>query len=547
MTNTPLTAAPADLQLLSVASEMFPFAKTGGLGDVVGSLPRALKQFGIATRTLLPGYRSVMAALEHPRVALHLPDVLGFAVDVWEGTARGHHLYAIDAPTLYDRPGSPYMSPNGVDWADNGLRFAVLARVAAHIALGETGDWRPDLVQSHDWQAGLVAPYLRYHGGGAAPPVAHVIHNLSFQGLFPGDMLGRFDLPPHAFAMDGVEFYGQISFMKAALQMASRIIAVSPTYAEEIQTAADGMGLDGLLRARADDLIGILNGIDVQEWNPAADPSVIFPYTVGNVLERRANKRAFQAEFDLPQDPDALLIGMASRLTTQKGADIVAEIAPRLFERRIQLAIVGNGDAEIMRAFAALRARYPRHIVCHLRYSETLAHRLQSAVDATLVPSRFEPCGLTQFQALRYGSVPIAARVGGLSDTIVDANTAAIYEGVANGILFSPTTEDNLIGAIRRAEKLFRQKSVWARLQRNGALHDVSWDGKAALYARLFFEMTGKGPQLAEIDGDIAPRRADTVDRAPAVTRGMPAARMPVSARRPRSALRNPPRTGTHA
>ncbi|GAJ29457.1 glycogen synthase GlgA [Acidomonas methanolica] len=545
MTDMTLKPVTVELQLLSVASEMYPFAKTGGLGDVVGSLPRALKQFGIATRTVLPGYRSVMAAFEHPRHVAHFPDVMGHPVDLWEGMARGHHLYAVDCRDLFDRSGGPYVAPDGHDWTDNGVRFAVLSRVASWIACGADPEWRPDVVQSHDWQAGLVPAFLRYEQE-APPPVAHVIHNLAFQGVFPREMLGAFGLPERAFTMEGVEYYGQISFMKAALQLADRIIAVSPTYAEEIQTPAEGMGLDGLLRARSDRLVGILNGIDLQEWNPASDPSVVFPYTVGDVVARRANKRAFQAEFDLPQDPDALLIGMASRLTTQKGADIVAEIAPRLFERPIQMAIIGTGDPAIMRSFTELRARYPRNLICHLRYSETLGHRLHSAVDATLVPSRFEPCGLTQFQALRYGSVPIAARVGGLSDTIVDANTAAIYEGVANGILFSPATPETLLAAIRRAKKLFQQKSVWARLQRNGALHDVSWEGKAELYARLFLEMTGKGPGKSELDGEIAPRRGDTAQRNSTAQRGMAAARMP-AARAPRSSQRPTFRTGTHA
>jgi len=548
MTDVMPIAAPPELQLLSVASEMYPFVKTGGLGDVVGSLPTALRGYGIQTRTLLPGYRSVMAALENRRLVLHMPDVLGRAVDLWEGHARGHTLLAIDVPELYDRPGNPYLAPDGRDWSDNGIRYAVLARVGASLAQGCWEEWRPDVVQTHDWQTGLLPAYLRYDGI-AAPPVAHVIHNLAFQGLFPRDLLHAFGLPDHAMQMDGVEYHGQIGFMKSALQMAARLTAVSPTYAEEIQTPAEGMGLDGLLRSRSDVLSGILNGIDLKEWNPAADPSVIFPYAVGDVVGRRANKRVFQAEFGLPQNPDALLLGMVSRLTTQKGADLLAEIAPRLFEHPIQMAIVGVGDAAIMRAFATLQSRYPRNLVCHLRYSETLGHRLHSAVDASLVPSRFEPCGLTQFHALRYGSIPIAARVGGLSDTIVDANSAAIAEGVANGILFSPTNADTLFGAIRRAQGLFRQKAIWARLQRNGALHDVSWEGKAAYYARLFLEMAGRDPRSADADDDIAPRRGDVSLRPKRGMRIVTAARMPQGTTRARASMHigPPPRTGTHA
>ena len=412
-------------------------------------------------------------------------------------------------------------------------------------AAGELGDWARDAVLSHGWHAGLVATYLKYMDR-PTPPVAHVIHNLAFQGLFPRDMMRRFGLPDEAYDSGDVEYYGQIGFMKAALQVSHRLISVSPTYAEEIQTAEEGMGLEGILRARADVLTGILNGIDLHEWNPLTDPSVFFPYAVGDLTARRANKRVFQAEFGLPQKPDALLLGMVSRLTTQKGADLLAQLAPRLFEDNIQLAVVGTGDRDIMQAFAQLQGRYPKNCVCHLRYSETLGHRLHSAVDASLIPSRFEPCGLTQFHALRYGSIPIAARVGGLSDTIVDANSAAVTEGVANGILFSPTNVDTMLLAIRRAQSLFQQKAVWARMQRNGALHDVSWTSKGAQYARLLLEMTGRRPLVREVDNAIAPRRGDPMSSEPRSARN--AARMPKSRNGDQASSILPfPRTGTRA
>ena len=542
-----IVALPTDLQLLSVTAEMFPFVKTGGLGDVAASLPNALRHHGVRTRSILPGYRSVLGALTHKTEAYVFENMLGYRAILWEGKAQGHHLYAIEAPELYDRAGGPYLGPDGRDWPDNDLRFAVLSRVAACIAQGCLASWRPDAVMTHDWQAGLVAAYLRYDEL-PAPPVAHVIHNMAFQGLFPHELLARIGLPDRAFAVDGVEFYGKVGYLKAALQIADRLVTVSPTYAEEIQTAENGMGLEGLLSSRAADLHGILNGIDLHDWNSLTDPSVIFPYAIGDIAGRRANKRVFQAEFGLPQDPNALLLGIVSRLTRQKGVDILAEIAPRLFQANIQLAVVGVGDAEIMQSFRALQLAYPRNLVCHLRYDEVLGHRLHSAVDASLIPSRFEPCGLTQLHALRYGSVPIAARVGGLTDTIVDANAAAIEEGVANGILFSPTQGDALYRAIRHAQKLFRQKSTWARLQRNGSLHDVSWHGKAAHYARLLLEMAGRAPTRHAGDGEIAPRLGDL---------GMPLAPNTAftrTARMPQSRPRNPglgrtdlPRFGTSA
>lgn len=533
------------LKLLSVAGEMYPFIKTGGLGDVAGSLPAVFEHHGIETRTILPGYPAVLRALPEDHETVRFDNVLGYGVTLREGWTQGRHLYVVDVPELYARSGNPYLAPDGQPWPDNGIRYALLCRMAALIAAGELEDWAPDAVLSHDWHAGLVATYLKYMDR-PTPPVAHVIHNLAFQGLFPRDMMGRFGLPEEAYDSGDVEYYGQIGFMKAALQVSHRLISVSPTYAEEIQTAEEGMGLDGILRARADVLIGILNGIDLRDWNPLTDPSVFFPYAVGDLAARRANKRVFQAEFGLPQKPDALLLGMVSRLTTQKGADLLAHLAPRLFEENIQLAVVGTGDRDIMQAFAQLQGRYPKNCVCHLRYSETLGHRLHSAVDASLIPSRFEPCGLTQFHALRYGSIPIAARVGGLSDTIVDANSAAVTEGVANGILFSPTNADTMLLAIRRAQSLFRQKAVWARMQRNGALHDVSWTSKGAQYACLLLEMTGRRPLVREADNAIAPRRGDPMSSEPRAARN--AARMPRGRNGEQvSSILPFPRTGTRA
>ncbi|WP_408872182.1 glycogen synthase GlgA [Gluconobacter roseus] len=545
MSNIQHPAQDITLQLLSVAGEMYPFIKTGGLGDVVGSLPAVLGQHGIDTRTILPGYPAVLRALSEQQETIRFDNVLGHVVTLREGWAQGRHLYVVDVPDLYARPGNPYLAPDGQPWADNGMRYAVLCRVAAMIGAGALADWKPDAVLSHDWHAGLVATYLKYMDA-PTPPVAHVIHNLAFQGLFPRGMMGAFGLPDQAYDSGDVEFYGQIGFMKAALQVSHRLISVSPTYAEEIQTPEEGMGLDGILRSRANVLTGILNGIDLREWNPLTDPAVFFPYAVGDLAARRANKRVFQAEFGLPQDPDALLLGMVSRLTTQKGADLLAGLAPRLFEENIQLAVVGTGDRDIMQSFTQLQGRYPKNCVCHMRYSETLGHRLHSAVDASLIPSRFEPCGLTQFHAMRYGSVPIAARVGGLSDTLVDANSAAVMEGVANGILFSPTTEDTVLLAIRRAQNLFRQKAVWARMQRNGALHDVSWDSKGAQYARLLMEMTGRRPVAREAENAIAPRRSDPMSSAPRTVR--PAARMPRGRNGEQvSSILSFPHTGTHA
>lgn len=534
MTQTSVAMLPANLNVLSVASEMYPLIKTGGLGDVVGSLPGALRPYGIKTHTLLPGYPSVMEALEERRIIKNFENVLGYSVTLWEGVTKDRALFVIDVPALYDRVGNPYGSPTGQDWPDNDIRYAVLARIGAFIAQGYLEHWQPAVVQTHDWHSALVAAYLHYDGVKAAP-VSHVIHNLAFQGIFPRNKLEEFGLPAHAFALEGLEYHGQISFLKGALLFANRLTAVSPTYAEEIQTPEHGMGFDGLLRARSMVLNGILNGLDLSEWDSMTDSAVTFPYAVGDNVGRRANKRVFQAEFGLPQKADTFLLGLVSRLTTQKGVDILAEIVPRLFEWNMQLIVVGVGDREIMRSLAELQSRYPHQLACHLSYSEVLGHKMHSAVDASLIPSRFEPCGLTQLHALRYGSVPIAARVGGLSDTIVDANSAAIAEGVANGILFSPTNSETLLAAIRRAYALFQQKSVWARLQRNGALHDVSWEGKAAGYAQLFRELAGYLPSHHNTHDEIAPRRGDILQRPFRTLRRIQPARMPLGGQKSES------------
>lgn len=496
------------VRLLSVSAEMFPFVKTGGLGDVTGSLPHALAPYGVKVTTLLPGYPAVMAALQERRKLAYRPDILGHAATLWSGRARGLDLLVFDAPSLFDRPGNPYLCPDGQDWPDNGIRFAAFSRMAADIAQGQVAAFQPDLVQAHDWQAGLVAAYL-YHDRraqavpGRVVPVVQTIHNLAFQGRFPVADLARFGLPPEALSVEGCECYGAISFLKAGLYHADRITTVSPTYAHEIQTPEGGMGLDGLLRHRGERLEGILNGIDTATWNPASDRAVHFPYMVGDTVGRAPNKRALQAEFGLAADPDAFVIGIVSRLTTQKGIDLLATVMPRLLVANTQVIVVGEGDREIERSLAVLQRQFPGRVACHLNYSEELGHRVPAGADVLLIPSRFEPCGLTQLGALRYGAVPIASRVGGLADTIVDANPAAMARGGGTGFLFSPVDEETLVSAVNRARLLYRRQRVtWRQLQLNGAGYDVSWNAKAAHYVALFAELLGvdlSAPALSNV------------------------------------------------
>ncbi|WP_395370971.1 glycogen synthase GlgA [Komagataeibacter diospyri] len=483
------------IRLLSVTAEMFPFVKTGGLGDVAGSLPAALAPYGVMVTTLLPGYPAVMAAARERRVAAHMDSLLGHAVTLWSATVAGLDLLILDAPDLFDRPGNPYMCPDGQDWPDNGIRFAVLSRMAANIAQGHIDQYRPDIVQAHDWQAGLVAAYLHHDSiamGTSRTPVVQTIHNLAFQGRFPATCLTQFGLPPEAFSVEGCECYGAISFLKAGLYYSDRITTVSPSYAQEIQTPEGGMGLDGLLRHRGDRLEGILNGINTDIWNPASDPAVHFPYVVGDMSGRVPNKRDLQAQFGLWADPNAFVVGIVSRLTAQKGIDLLADVTDRLLAGNTQIIVVGEGDRDIERDLVTLNRRFPGRFACHIGYSEVLGHRVPAAVDALLIPSRFEPCGLTQLGALRYGAVPIASRVGGLADTIVDANPAALARGGATGFLFAPVDGETLVAGVNRARALYRRnRAAWRQLQHNGAGYDVSWNDKAAHYVMLFAEVLG--------------------------------------------------------
>ncbi|MBE7728617.1 glycogen synthase GlgA [Komagataeibacter sp. FXV3] len=483
------------IRLLSVTAEMFPFVKTGGLGDVAGSLPAALTPYGVMVTTLLPGYPAVMAAARERRAVAHMDNLLGHAATLWSATVAGLDLLILDVPELFDRPGNPYMCPDGQDWPDNGIRFAALSRMAADIAQGRIDQYRPDIVQAHDWQAGLVAAYLHHDAiamGTPRTPVVQTIHNLAFQGRFPAACLARFGLPPEAFSIEGCECYGAISFLKAGLYYSDRITTVSPSYAQEIQTPEGGMGLDGLLRHRSDRLEGILNGINTDIWNPASDPAVHFPYVVGDMTGRAFNKRDLQSEFGLWADPSAFVIGIVSRLTAQKGIDLLADVMARLLVGNTQIIVVGEGDRDIERGLVALQRQFPGRFACRIGYSEVLGHRVPAAVDALLVPSRFEPCGLTQLGALRYGAVPIASRVGGLADTIVDANPAALARGGATGFLFAPVDGDTLVACVNRARTLYRRNRLaWRQLQHNGAAYDVSWNDKAAHYVMLFAEVLG--------------------------------------------------------
>jgi starch synthase len=470
------------MKVLSVASELYPLVKTGGLADVTGALPGALAKCGVEMRTVVPGYPAVMAALQDARELWRYDHLFGGEVRLIGGTAKGLDVIAVDAPHLYLRPGNPYLGPDGKDWNDNAQRFATLSLVAADIAKGQIPGYQPDILHAHDWQAALAPVYVRFHGG---PKSIMTVHNIAFQGQFPASLFSSLQLPPSAFSIDGVEYYGNVGFLKGGLACADAITTVSPSYAQEICTPEYGMGLDGLLRARRGVVSGIVNGIDATIWDPANDKDIAANYTSKTLPKRLANKRAIERRFGLEED-DGILHGVVSRLTWQKGMDIFAGMLDALALSGARLALVGTGEAAIEKAILAAAERHPGRIGVVMGYDEALSHLMQAGCDTMLVPSRFEPCGLTQLYGLRYGCVPVVARTGGLADTIIDANDAALHAGVATGFQFSPVDAPSFENALSRAAAIFAQPKVWTSIQRRGMDTDVSWERSAAAYATLY-------------------------------------------------------------
>lgn len=471
------------MKILGVTSEIYPLIKTGGLADVAGALPPALARLGVETRTMVPGYPAVMSQLTGAATVHSYDALLGVEARLVAASAGPLDLLVVDAPALFDRPGGPYNAPGGGDHPDNWRRFAALSRAASDVAGGLVGGFEPDVVHAHDWQAALVPAYLRFRG--IFRPSILTVHNLAFQGHYPAEIFGALELPPAAFSLDGVEYYGGVGYLKAGLQNATAITTVSPTYAREITTPVFGMGLDGLIAARGAALHGIVNGIDTDVWNPETDPHLAAPYSARKPKGRAANRTALERRLGLDADGDPLFV-LISRLTGQKGIDLLVAATGDLVAGGGKLAVLGSGEPALEAGFSALAERYPGRVNVVIGYDEPLAHLMQAGGDAVLVPSRFEPCGLTQLCGLRYGCVPIVARTGGLADTVIDANTAAMNAGVATGFQFAPVDRINLTAAIRQASALFRTPKVWAGFQRRGMASDVSWDKSAASYADLY-------------------------------------------------------------
>ena len=492
-------------RVLFVTSEAEPLAKSGGLADVSRALPIALKRQGIDVRILLPGYPGAIGQLANPRIETRLKPMLGVeSAALISGLLPESDVpvWLVHAPSLFSRTGGLYQDDNGQDWIDNAVRFAFFARVATEIAAGRILDWKPDVVHANDWHTGLV-PLLLAMEKGPKPATVFTIHNLAFQGNFPREVLPSIGIPERAFSDGDVEFYGQVSYLKAAIRYSDRVTTVSPTYASEVLSPELGCGLDGVLQARRQNFCGILNGIDNELWDPAMDVHLAHRYSRHDISGKRLCKAELQSTLGLEINPRIPLIGFVSRLAHQKMADVILEAAPGMVAAGAQFALVGEGDPILESSFEALRRQYPHNVAVHIGYEEVLAHQLQAGADILLAPARFEPCGLTQLYALRYGTVPVVRRTGGLADTVTDTGPSDL----ATGFVFEDPTRDGLMGAIERALALYEEPLAWRRLQLKGMAEDFGWAASAGRYVALYHQAAGvnyPSPALsAQIEGKI--------------------------------------------
>lgn len=472
------------MRILFATSEVHPLVKTGGLADVSASLPAALQALGQDVRLLLPGYSQVLDRLKQKK------PVATFSV--FPGQARVRLLaakmpdtdvlvYVLDAPEYFCRVAGPYQYHLGGDWPDNPMRFGMLSKVAALLGSAQSPvDWQAELVHCNDWQTGLAPVYLHLSGEAHAKSIM-AIHNIAFQGNFDRDWIKALELPQQMFHINGVEFHGNLSFLKSGLQYADHIVTVSPTYAYEIQATELGYGMQGLLTARKSHLSGILNGIDEEEWNPQTDPHLVVHYDENTLAQKTQGKLALQKRLGLEVNEHAPLLGVVSRLTYQKGLDLLLECVPTLLESGAQLAVLGSGDADLERRYQQLAQRYGGRVSVTIGFDEPLSHQIMAGADIFLMPSRFEPCGLNQMYGMHYGTPPVVRRTGGLADSVVNAS----LEG-GTGFVFDDPSAQALQQAIKWAIECYRDPQTFQRIQHNGMRRDVGWRHSAQLYLDLY-------------------------------------------------------------
>ena len=474
------------MKVLFVASEVFPLVKTGGLADVAGSLPAVLAQEGVDIRVLLPAYQSVLEDADGFSLAGEM-ELAGTGVRILEGRLpdTGVTVWLLQHSTFSDRPGNPYQDEHGNPWPDNADRFTLLSRLAAAIATGESPlGWQPDVLHCNDWHTGpaIALVHQREH----RPRTVFTIHNLAHMGIFDRATFDRLHLPEHLWHDGSLEFYGQMSFMKAALVFADHITTVSPTYAREICESPGGMGMEGLLSHRRQHLAGILNGIDNRVWNPAADPHLEYHYDAQSLQQKADNKRALREALGLAQSEDRPLIGFIGRLAEQKGLELILPVLGEILDCPAQLVVLGTGESRYEHELGARAASHPGAMAVVLAYNETLAHRIEAAADIFLMPSLFEPCGLNQLYSLRYGTPPLVRAVGGLADTVVDATEENLAAGTATGFVFRAPDAGALIDTVRRAVDLWRDRDSWEKIQAAGMRQDFSWQQSARHYLELY-------------------------------------------------------------
>ena len=491
---------PRELSVLFITSEVYPLIKTGGLGDVSAALPTALKEMGVDIRILIPGYPKVITGLRYKRKISGFPSIPNFPPFVlWSARlpaainrSKEVALYVIDCPELYQRNGGPYTDKEGVDWPDNVLRFGLLSKIGAILASRASPiKWCPNVVHCNDWQSGLTPAYLHFNQKKEAVSLM-AIHNLAFQGVFPSDTLVQLGLPASSFNINGIEYNGDISFLKAGLYYSDHIATVSPTYAREIQKLPLGFGLQGLLASRRNCISGIVNGIDTTGWDPATDPHLVQNYTIQKISSKSINKNALQKLMGLKINSDIPLFGMVSRHTYQKGCDLLLQVAPFLARIPAQLIVLGNGDAELDRELVELEKSHPGRIAVRIGFDEALSHLIEGGVDSFLMPSRFEPCGLNQMYSQRYGTPPLVHGTGGLLDTVVDCTPATLADGSATGFLFNEMSPKSFLTGIQRVIDSYSNKETWYRLQRNGMSKDFSWQQSAAAYYDIYLSILSR-------------------------------------------------------
>ncbi|MBT4835969.1 MAG: glycogen synthase GlgA [Methylococcales bacterium] len=476
------------MKILFATSEVHPLIKTGGLADVSGSLPIALKTLGHDIRILLPAYSSVLEKITHKKIICRIK-LAGYPeeINILEYTLPNTTLivYLVDAPTYFNRPGKPYTTPDGYDWIDNADRFTLFSKIAATIALNQTQiEWQPDIVHANDWQTGLIPALLATEE--SRPGTLFTIHNLAYQGLYSYDTFKHLNLPQHLWSMHSMEFHGQLSFIKGGLTLADKITTVSPTYAREIKTSEYGYGLQKLLRQRSVDLTGIINGVDYSIWNPEDDPHIKHNYSHDNLENKVLNKRAIQQHFNLPET-DVPMLSFIGRLVDQKGVNLILHALPKLLESPVQIVLLGSGDLYYEEELNKIKQQAPDKLALLIGYDEELAHLIQAGSDMLLMPSKYEPCGLNQLYSLKYGTIPIVRRTGGLVDTVIDTSPRSIKHNTATGFIFDESDHRSLTAIILKANHYYTdKKDVWNQLIINAMKQDYSWEISAIEYVDLY-------------------------------------------------------------